>query len=299
MELRVDPIQRYAKTRAHTATHLLHAELAAIFPQTKQAGSLVDEDYLRFDFYSDTLLSDNQVETVQSKINSIIAQALPVSTQEVWYDDAIKAWAKAFFEDKYGDTVRVVTVWDKLSVELCGGTHVSNTKDIGAFTIISQEAVASGIKRITAVTWPKVAEELQTRKKELQTIAQLLWVQEKQIQDKIVKTTTEYEELKKEYEKMSASVLVDYIKNMVATWKQYEWYVVISVDKDKSFKDVVHHTKQLPWYDDMLLYNEDWSFAIISWLGKAKSFAQAHNLKWGWSDQLFQGKDPAILALLS
>lgn len=91
MELRVDPIQRYAKTRAHTATHLLHAELAVIFPQTKQAGSLVDEDYLRFDFYSDTLLSDDQVETVQSKINSIIAQALPVSTQEVSYDDAIKA----------------------------------------------------------------------------------------------------------------------------------------------------------------------------------------------------------------
>lgn len=129
MQLSVDPIQRYAKMRAHSATHLLHAQLAAIFPQTKQAGSLVDEDYLRFDFYADTLLTDEQVATIETNIGDIIVQAHPVTIQEMSYDDAITAGAKAFFEDKYGDTVRVVSIGSQkqeassqklISIELCG-----------------------------------------------------------------------------------------------------------------------------------------------------------------------------------
>lgn len=165
MQLSVDPVQRHAKTRAHTATHLLHTQLANIFPQTKQAWSLVDQDYLRFDFYADNTLTDEQIQTIESQINTQIEQALPVTTQELSYNAAIQAGAKAFFEDKYGDAVRVVSIGDNVSVELCGGTHVANTAHIGAFVIISQEAVASGVKRITAVTWPKVAQELQTKKK--------------------------------------------------------------------------------------------------------------------------------------
>src|SRR3990167_9532395 len=110
MELKVDPIQRYAKMRAHTATHLLHAQLATIFPQTKQAGSLVDEDYLRFDFYADNLLTDEQITNIETNINTIIQQAMTVDIEEMSYKDATKSGAKAFFEDKYGDTVRVVTI---------------------------------------------------------------------------------------------------------------------------------------------------------------------------------------------
>jgi len=96
--------------RAHTATHLLHAQLAAIFPQTKQAGSLVDEDYLRFDFYADTALTDQQITDIENHVNTHIAQALPVTIEEMSYNQAIEAGAKAFFEDKYGDTVRVVMI---------------------------------------------------------------------------------------------------------------------------------------------------------------------------------------------
>lgn len=91
MQLSVDPVQRYAKMRAHTATHLLHAQLAAIFPQTKQAGSLVDEDYLRFDFYADTSLTQEQIDTIEHNINTQIAQALPVDIQEMSYNAAIQA----------------------------------------------------------------------------------------------------------------------------------------------------------------------------------------------------------------
>jgi alanyl-tRNA synthetase len=129
--------------RAHTATHLLHAQLATIFPQTKQAGSLVDEDYLRFDFYADVALTQEQIDAIEQTINTQITQALPVDVQEMSYDTAIQAGAKAFFEDKYGNMVRVVSIGDKLSVELCGGTHVSNTAHIGTFAIIGQESVAA------------------------------------------------------------------------------------------------------------------------------------------------------------
>lgn len=129
IHLVVDSIQRYAKMRAHTATHLLHAQLAAIFPQTKQAGSLVDEDYLRFDFYADTALTEEQIDRIEQNINTQITQALPVDIQEISYDAAIQAGAKAFFEDKYGDTVRVVSIGSQkqeassqklISIELCG-----------------------------------------------------------------------------------------------------------------------------------------------------------------------------------
>lgn len=173
MQLIVNIAQRYAKMRAHTATHLLHAALTQIFPDTKQAGSLVDNDLLRFDFYAERLLTPFELAVIEKRINQIIYLACEVKTEEMTIDQASKLGAKMFFEEKYGDIVRVVQVINKdfpaefqqddnaeyfsrfgeaLSLEFCGGTHVNNTKEIGAFTILSQEAVASGIKRIIAVT---------------------------------------------------------------------------------------------------------------------------------------------------
>ena len=134
MKLLVDQSQRYAKMRAHTATHLLHAELAKIFKNTKQAGSLVDEDYLRFDFHAERLLSQEEISAIENAINTLIYHAYTVDISEVSYPEAIALGAKAFFEDKYGDMVRLVRVFDydhqPISLELCGGTHVTNTKDI-------------------------------------------------------------------------------------------------------------------------------------------------------------------------
>ncbi|HCB51933.1 TPA: hypothetical protein DEP21_05225 [Patescibacteria group bacterium] len=130
MKLIVDTKQRYAKMRAHTAAHLLHAELVKIFPTTKQAGSFVDEDYLRFDFAADRALSVEELAQVQKNVNDLIYAALPVETTETSFDDAVKNGAKAFFEDKYGDVVRMVKVDQDISTELCGGTHAHNTKDI-------------------------------------------------------------------------------------------------------------------------------------------------------------------------
>ncbi|MDR0368997.1 MAG: hypothetical protein LBH96_00180 [Candidatus Peribacteria bacterium] len=155
MKLTVDEQQRYAKMRAHTATHLLHAVLTKYFPNTKQAGSLVDNDLLRFDFYADSLLTPQQLKEIEIQINHYIYEALPVRLVETSFDEAIKLGAKAFFEEKYGDSVRLIRIHSGdaiISAELCGGTHVENTKEIGAFVLTSQEAVASGIKRLTAIT---------------------------------------------------------------------------------------------------------------------------------------------------
>ncbi len=110
MQLTVNPSQRYAKMRAHTATHLLHAELGKIFPDTKQAGSLVDSDLLRFDFYAERLLTQQELASIEKRINQIIYLAREVKIEEMSIEAAGQLGAKMFFEEKYGDVVRVVQV---------------------------------------------------------------------------------------------------------------------------------------------------------------------------------------------
>ena len=110
MQLKVNPSQRYAKMRAHTATHLLHAELGKIFPDTKQAGSLVDSDLLRFDFYAERLLHSDELLRIEQHINQMIAYACEVKIEEMTLEKASQLGAKMFFEEKYGDIVRIVQV---------------------------------------------------------------------------------------------------------------------------------------------------------------------------------------------
>ena len=113
MKLIVDHTQRYAKMRSHTATHLLHAQLAKIFPTTKQAGSMVDDDLVRFDFQADRLLTQEEIARIEKRINQLIYLAADVIVEEMPLKEATKLGAKAFFEDKYGDVVRVVRVVNK------------------------------------------------------------------------------------------------------------------------------------------------------------------------------------------
>ena len=162
MKLLIDIAHRIACMRAHTATHLLHAELTKIFPQTKQAGSYVGPDELRFDFFSQRSLTEDEIKEITITINTIIRANEQVSVQEMPYEQALTTGAKAFFEDTYPEIVRVVSVGFEgnraYSVELCGGTHVRETGQIGSFVLIEQSAVAAGIKRVTALTGPKVSD---------------------------------------------------------------------------------------------------------------------------------------------
>jgi len=160
VDLKVDGERRRATRANHSATHLLHAALKrTLGPHVSQKGSMVGPDRLRFDFSHPKAVSHDELMQIERNVNTIIRQNSDVSTRLMPTDQAIKAGAEALFGEKYGDEVRVLTMGDDdtgelkpYSVELCGGTHVRRLGDIGLFTILSESAVASGVRRIEALT---------------------------------------------------------------------------------------------------------------------------------------------------
>jgi len=159
VELKVDGERRRATRANHSATHLLHGALKRVLgPHVSQKGSLVAPDRLRFDFSHPKAVTPEELERIETQVNAIVRQNSDVSTRLMPTDQAIEAGAEALFGEKYGDEVRVLTMGDDpaaarpFSVELCGGTHVRRLGDIGLFTILSESAVASGVRRIDALT---------------------------------------------------------------------------------------------------------------------------------------------------
>jgi len=324
MELKIDLPQRYSKIRAHTATHLLHAQLAKIFPNTKQAWSLVDDDLLRFDFQADRLLTDFELDVIEKRINQIIYLACDVKIEELPIAEASKLWAKMFFEEKYGDIVRVVQIfnkelpqemqqddnveyfksfWDRLSMEFCGWTHVQNTREIWAFVIINQEAVASGIKRITALTGPRMIERLHSIKSTLRLVEDKLWVKaENQILDKLEKELKEKEEMNSKFESINTKMIIDSLK----TWnyKSNDTFDKIinvsenSILKDLSFKDITFQCKTVFEWLDIVVFNNDGWYAIITSNKNAQDIAKNLWIRWGWNDNIVQWKDPKIIEMV-
>jgi alanyl-tRNA synthetase len=150
----VDEQKRDATRRNHTATHLLHAALKEVLgTHVKQAGSVVAPNYLRFDFTHYQPMTDAEIGEVEDLVNRYILQNEMVTTNMMALEEAMRTGAVAMFGEKYGSDVRVLSVGDgKFSMELCGGTHVRATGDIGSFKITSDEAIASGVRRIRAIT---------------------------------------------------------------------------------------------------------------------------------------------------
>ncbi len=151
-DLTIDIAKRKDVSRNHTATHLLHYALRTVLgDHVKQSGSLVDKDRLRFDFTHFEAMDNEQIVRVENIVNDKIMECSPVMIEEKNRQDAIRDGATALFEEKYGETVRVITIGD-FSMELCGGTHVRNTGEIGSLHMISEGSLASGIRRIEATT---------------------------------------------------------------------------------------------------------------------------------------------------
>ena len=172
----IDGLRRAAIRRNHSATHLLHAALRKVLgPHVQQKGSLVTAERLRFDFSHDQPVSAEQRTAIVRMVNEQIIANTAVSTQLMSMDEAVNAGAMALFGEKYGDEVRVLTMGDDaFSVELCGGTHVARTGDIGLFQIISEGGVAAGVRRMEAVTGRAAIEHVgQLEQSVLETCAEL------------------------------------------------------------------------------------------------------------------------------
>ena len=173
---RVPSDRRRDTERNHTATHLLHAALREVVgDHVHQAGSVVEPDRLRFDFTHHGPLKPEQLAEIEQRVNRGIWSSVPVLLEQKAYKEAVAGGAMALFGEKYGDVVRVVSI-PGLSVELCGGTHVRNTSEIALFKIVSETGVASGVRRVVALTGPRAFELLKDREQALTRVAERLKV---------------------------------------------------------------------------------------------------------------------------
>jgi alanyl-tRNA synthetase len=185
VQARVDAPRREAIVLHHSATHLLHAALRKVLgPHVQQKGSLVAPDRLRFDFSHYQAVSPAELETVERLVNAQIRGNAAAEIREMPYSQAIAAGALAFFGDKYADEVRVLKL-GPLSTELCGGTHVSRTGDIGGFKITSESGIAAGVRRIEAVTGAVAEAWLGANQQRLQDVAALLKSAPEEVVDKV------------------------------------------------------------------------------------------------------------------
>lgn len=204
--LRVDKKTRSNISKNHTATHMLHKALRMTLGEhVHQSGSYVDDERLRFDFTHFTSLTEEEVKKVELIVNENIMETFNVETKVMTLEEAKKSEAIALFDDKYGDAVRVVSVGD-FSKELCGGTHISNSGEIGLFKIISESGVAAGIRRIEAVTGLKALKNVEEKIELIKNIEKDLKCSEKDILSKINIVTNEIKEKDKEINKLKSKL---------------------------------------------------------------------------------------------
>ncbi len=198
LTLAIDVEQRAATRRNHTATHLLHRALRETLGEhVKQAGSLVTPTRLRFDFSHFQGMSPEELREVERRVNDAIRRNFPVCTHDLSYDEAVSRGALAFFGEKYGERVRMVEV-EGFSMELCGGTHVAASGEIGMFKITGEASVAAGVRRIEAVTGGGVEAYLEEVEGQRAELAKLLRAQPAELPDRVRKLVERCSELEKE-----------------------------------------------------------------------------------------------------
>jgi alanyl-tRNA synthetase len=244
----VDEHQRLATARNHTATHLLHFALRKILgDHVKQAGSLVAPERLRFDFTHFSQPDPETLEKIETLVNEKIRENLPIQTEEMESEAAFKTGATALFEEKYGDRVRVVSLAD-FSKELCGGTHSHRTGDIGLFKIVGESSVASGVRRIEALTGAAALDYVQKSVKRLHDTALLLREHPDAVPQRLEKILSHQKSLEKELERLKAAIAAQ-----SAHWAQEDIRNIggiqvlvkkVSVDKPAVLRDMADRFKE-------------------------------------------------------
>jgi alanyl-tRNA synthetase len=204
----VDEERRDATRRNHTATHLVHAALKEVLgSHVKQAGSVVAPNYLRFDYTHYQPLTEEEIQEIEDLVNYYILKNEPVKTDIMDLENAMRSGAVALFGEKYGSQVRVLSVGDgTFSKELCGGTHVRATGDIGAFKIISDEAIASGVRRLRAITGFDAFERFREDEKIIEKSLSILKTQRDQLPSAIEKLQEEIKRLRRENEELRLKI---------------------------------------------------------------------------------------------
>ena len=198
LKLSVASTLRACAASNHSATHLMHAALKHVLGNhVEQKGSLVDASKLRFDFSHPKAVTKDEIKQIESLVNQHTLNNAEVKTELMKLDDAIASGAEAMFGEKYDDEVRVLSMGDGFSVELCGGTHVLRTGDIGMFTILSESSVSSGVRRIEALTGFKAVELMLEIRSQLQDVQGILNVGVTQVSSKVEDLVRENKSLKK------------------------------------------------------------------------------------------------------
>ena len=230
----VDMTRRHNIMRNHTATHLLHKALHDVLSdQAKQAGSLVAPTHLRFDFNHPEAMTPEQIERVERIVNEAVAADMLVSKQIKSLDEAKKEGAMALFGEKYGESVRTISILEdesKYSYELCGGTHLERTSDIGAFLITSEGSVASNVRRIEAVTGRGAYDLIQKRFKSLKQTASVLKTSVDEVPSKVDALQDEVSNLKKELANLRAQSALSNFDTQLAKVQTVRDVSVLAMD---------------------------------------------------------------------
>jgi alanyl-tRNA synthetase len=248
VKLTIDRAARDATERNHTATHILHYALRQVLgDHVKQAGSLVAPDRLRFDFTHFAQVDSDSLNKIETLVNERIRQNVSLQIEEMDAEDAFKSNATALFEEKYGDKVRVVSLAD-FSKELCGGTHTKRTGDIGLFKIIGESSVASGVRRIEALTGDAALTYTQKASNTLRNTARLIKEKPETLTQRVEKILADYKSLEKEVERLKtqmASRSTDRIEDDIKSINNIKVLAKkVPVDNPAALRDLADNFKE-------------------------------------------------------
>ena len=232
VSLSVEPEKRKLSARNHSATHLLQKALRTVLgTHVEQAGSFVNEDRLRFDFSHFSPMTPEEIQKVEDMVNESISDSLPVVIKNMPIEEARKTGAQALFGEKYGDIVRVVNMGD-YSVEFCGGTHVSNTGEIGAFKILSESGVAAGVRRIEALTSKGLIRYYNELEHKMQEAAKMLKATPDNLIERIGHLQTEAKELHSEVESLKSKLAKDAMGDVMDQVEDVKGMKVLAIRVD-------------------------------------------------------------------